>query len=404
MSIHPQGLSEDPFAPPATLSLEEASHLIQRRVFACGGDGAALFPLATCAEIHRQAQGRPDAIWGLAGRAMRAAAAEGALAVSSAHVRLALGTTVEAEEAAASDLAAETAAVPLPSLSADDDDIPDLPAGVPGGFELPRAPSESLADDARDWVSRFLPSPGAGPAAGAAARIAPAPPILDETPGGRAAPPIHDETPVGRAAPPGDEAGRTPAPPPPARRRRSRRRGRPSIGGIAAAAAAGAVIIGLAAVGLRQLPRGRTHPTEPVPRTIVPAAGPAIDPGTARPDVAAGAHPRSPVAPRPGPAAKAATGATVAPSDSSRRAAPALRLGLEVATFIFEDRAEAERDRLVVAGYPARLVTTSENGAPSYRVVLGPFPSQVAAERVADQLLAAGTVQQARVVTLGLEK
>jgi cell division protein FtsN len=79
------------------------------------------------------------------------------------------------------------------------------------------------------------------------------------------------------------------------------------------------------------------------------------------------------------------------------------RLAVEVATFIFEDRAETERDRLVAAGQDARVLTESENGAPSYRVVVGSFRSHRAANRAADALLSGGLVQQARVVTLPSE-
>lgn len=86
--------------------------------------------------------------------------------------------------------------------------------------------------------------------------------------------------------------------------------------------------------------------------------------------------------------------------DSSRSDAPAARYGLEVATFLFEDQAQAERERLTAAGHPALLMTETENGSMSYRVVLGSFVSQAAAERTANELLAAGIIQQSRIVRL----
>jgi cell division protein FtsN len=82
-------------------------------------------------------------------------------------------------------------------------------------------------------------------------------------------------------------------------------------------------------------------------------------------------------------------------------AEPRGRFGIEVAAFIFPDRAEAERARLAAAvGERARVVTEWENGAPTYRVVLGPYVSRAAAERAADTVLQAGLVQQARVVNV----
>ncbi len=72
-----------------------------------------------------------------------------------------------------------------------------------------------------------------------------------------------------------------------------------------------------------------------------------------------------------------------------------------MASFIFEDRALTERERLAAAGHPAQVRTEWDNGSVIYRVVIGPFASPGAAERVADELLSSGTVQQARIVNLG---
>jgi hypothetical protein len=58
----------------------------------------------------------------------------------------------------------------------------------------------------------------------------------------------------------------------------------------------------------------------------------------------------------------------------------------------------------MASGHRARLLTAWEGGSPIYRVVLGRFPDEAAAERAADELLATGTVQQARVVTLPPKK
>jgi hypothetical protein len=395
MSDHPLGLSADPFASPPTLSAEEASHLIQRLVWSCGGDGAALFPLATCAEIHRLTRGRLDAIGALAGKAMRVAAAEGASSVSPTHVRLALGITAPAEASGPSDAAAGATMAPIAPPTAADVVVPDLPASGSGAFALPSAPSEDLAPDTRDWVSRFIPADGSETAHGAASTI----------PG---TPPPHDAATVGRGAPPGGADRRATASSPaaspgasqPSRRHRPHTRRWSRTESIVAASVAAIAIVYLAAIGLRQLPRENLHPAAPAPKPILPASGPALGSTTDAPDSPAVAHSASPAVLRSGPVPRATTRASVASVDSSPPEAPAPQLGLEVATFIVADRARAERHRLAVAGHHARLLTTWGGGSLIYRVVLGSFPSQAEAERAADKLLAAGTIQQARVVTL----
>jgi septal ring-binding cell division protein DamX len=308
MSDHPLGLSADPFASTPTLSAEEASHLIQRLVWAYGGDGAALFPLATCAEIHRLARGHLEAIGDLAGKAMRAAAAEDAPAVSPVHVRL--------------------AAVAVSPAS------PPIVAG-------------------------------------------PAPAVASAT----SSPPLRS-------------------------RHRSHKSRWSATGGIAAAAA----VVCLISVVVRQYPREDLRLAGPGPRSIVAVSGPAIARMSALPDSTNGTQPRSPATLEartvdpPTNATSTPAALPVGPADSSWREAPASRIGLEVATFIVADRARAVRARLAAAGHRVRLLTAWEGGAPVYRVVLGPFPSQAAAERAADSLLAAGTVQQARIVTLPAKK
>jgi len=81
-------------------------------------------------------------------------------------------------------------------------------------------------------------------------------------------------------------------------------------------------------------------------------------------------------------------------------ATPRGRYGIEVAAYIFPDRAETERQRLADAGHPVSVVTEWENGAPSYRVVLGPYRGRGTAERTASELLGSGMIQQARVIRL----
>jgi hypothetical protein len=75
------------------------------------------------------------------------------------------------------------------------------------------------------------------------------------------------------------------------------------------------------------------------------------------------------------------------------------RYGIEVATFIFESRAVEERDKLsrsIPAG--CRVVTSFEDDAWVYRVVVGPLTSRAEAESLGADLAERGVVGEARVV------
>src|SRR5438094_759273 len=104
----------------------------------------------------------------------------------------------------------------------------------------------------------------------------------------------------------------------------------------------------------------------PAPSPVSPSASaptPAAAPARQAPAVsvtAARAH-APPVALAPAAAAEA-TPAVVA-------ATP--RFTLEVATFIFEDRAQAERDRLAAAGHEVSVRSEGQDSSRVYRVLLG---------------------------------
>jgi cell division septation protein DedD len=118
-----------------------------------------------------------------------------------------------------------------------------------------------------------------------------------------------------------------------------------------------------------------------------PAAG-----ATASAVKPAPARPTSPTASAPKSAAPAAA------------AAPAEKgpFGLDVGTFLVEDRAGSEQARLATAtGLAGKVVTRNEDGGDVYHVVLGSFPSRAAAEKRAESLVAKGLVNQARAVPLG---
>ncbi len=452
MSDHPLGLSGEPFSPPLTLSSKEAKHLIRRRVSAVGGDGAALFPAETCDEIHRLAGGIPEAIFHLAGEAMRVAAGENASAVSPAHVRDAAGA--RERPAAAPDDGAATAAARVQA----EGPAPERPPIPAAGIALPTEPSASLSKDARAWVSRFLPSSRSG-----SSRRAP----------GRAprAPTIHVATELDPAAAPSAGTHRPPAtwstvalPRGGSRPRGPRRRRRGPGGGVVSAVAV-TCIVALVALQYR---RGALTSASG-PRGIVPTSGPAIAPPTpatesavtadrtadrtaattapapalvapprgsapseTRTSAGVGTSARGSSAPQTGTSARvgsrarsvvatttvtakqvatrAATTATARPAGTRAattahvgpppREAPAPMFGLEVATSIFEDRARSERERLAAAGHRVRLVAAREYGSTVYCVVLGGYAQREAAERAADSLLSGGMVLQARIVTL----
>ena len=137
-----------------------------------------------------------------------------------------------------------------------------------------------------------------------------------------------------------------------------------------------------------------TEPTGTVAEPPATAPGPTTTPARETPVHASRSSAAARESGRPASALRAA------PADSARRGDAADRYGLEVASFIFEDRAKSERARIAAAGYPVRVVSRFEYGSRVYRVVVGSYARPGAAERAADSLLARGLVLQARVVSL----
>ena len=464
MSNHPFGLRGDPFVPPATLSAKEASRLIRRRVRACNGDGGLLYPIDTCDAIHSLAHGVPDQVLALAGRALAVAAAAGARAVSPAHVKQAAeaalaaatpepGAEEPARTKAAEPLAPEPAHEPAPepiqaqdepedadepawepafepaheSIQALDELDDDLPPFRPASVALPTSPSEDLPQEAREWVSRFIS--GQPPAAPAAA-VAPATMATTATPVARKPSrktprvPIAPEPPA--PAPARAQVTRQPAPPervaeaayaaPPPRRgarprpgHRRQNRSLPVIGVL--------VVVGVLAVVLRySTPERLATPDAKSRRSVrtsapanegpVPTLSPLVE---VTPSESQGQAPTAPptgaTSGEPLPVSSNDTRPGAGEAESEVAPAPARHApapyALEVASFIFEERARQERDRLAATGLRARVVTTLEFGSRVYRVVVGGYPHPAAAERAADSLLSNGVVLQARVITTG---
>jgi hypothetical protein len=296
----------------------------------------------------------------------------------------------------------------------------DLPPFRPASIALPSAPSENLDQDAREWVSRFIPAAGAPPPprepvrAGRSRRTRKVTRSLPAEAAGQTAEPTPEARPepLAEAVPALLHAAPKP-------RRASRSRGgwgrRRSNGGSLLFALAVVVIV---AVVVRQSVRQDLVSPASGPDRAAPTSARIVEPPASRPEPAPAVPAPAVTAPTAAPeersaaalgeprrlhqATDPATSGSATPSadGAARRERPSGRYGLEVATFIFEDRARMERDRLVASGLRARLVTTVEYGSRVYRVVLGGYPHPAAAERAADSLLSNGVVLQARVVTV----
>lgn len=435
MSSQPFGLSENPFTAAHELTVEEATLLVHHRVTAAGGDAATLFPAETCAELHRFARGKRGGVFALAGRAMRIADHEGASSITTEHV-----------QAAVAEAGREAAVTSEPSATVEPQQAQPPPEADPsssGAFMLPTAPSENLDPDAREWVGRFIstsaaqtpwPAPAAESKPALVAESKPAPVAESKPAAAPAKAPAPPDAPkpatvavtvtprasarlvASKHAPPPAPSAPAPASPAPtaapqlSARRSARswptsRRGRRNRRGMSQWIIGGTATIAIGFVILHLLPRAEKPALRPVAPAaeVAPASG-SVPAATTVP--ASGAT--SPASSRGRKTAKERAAAATESSaprvtgTQEREKPPAVteRLAIEVATFMFEDRAQSERERLGAAGQLARVMTGSENGAPLYRVIVGSFRSRTEAERAADALLAGGLVQQARIVTL----
>ena len=108
--------------------------------------------------------------------------------------------------------------------------------------------------------------------------------------------------------------------------------------------------------------------------------------------------PQSKPIPKPG-ATPLASG-TQTPSTPAPAATPA-RYGIVVGSYLFDDKAGTEKDRLAgVTSLNGAVIEKVEGGASTYQVVLGSFESRAEAEAKGAELLGAGTVRESRVITL----
>jgi len=289
-------------------------------------------------------------------------------------------------------------------------DLDDLPPFRPASVALPTRPSEDLPMEAREWVSRFIPNQPGTPAVAEsdAPRAGSAP--SGKAPSGKASSRKRGAVPAPEAEEPAslERLAALTGPPPPRRgaRPRAGRRSNSSrvLVGALGMVAVLAIVIRYSTPGHLARPDAeskramRTSTSADERRSPEPAPAVTVAPRESRESAPQSGSAFSEARPAGGSAPLA--GAEDVPTvEPARRAAPMSRYGLEVASFIFEERARQERDRLATAGLQARVVTTLEFGSRVYRVVIGGYPHPAAAERAADSLLSNGVVLQARVVT-----
>jgi hypothetical protein len=182
----------------------------------------------------------------------------------------------------------------------------------------------------------------------------------------------------------------------------------------AAAAAAAANHVAAASTGAPATARPAAAPAPSAGAKLTPVAPPAVAksapgkpaavastkpaPATPKPNVA------SPATPKPATASAAQMPATTpkpaaAPASAPRTDGPVFGVG--IAHYLDQDRAKLERDHYAGAtNLPAIVVPYQDGGATLYRVVLGKYPTNAAAERAATNLMAHYGVPEAQVFKL----
>ena len=127
-------------------------------------------------------------------------------------------------------------------------------------------------------------------------------------------------------------------------------------------------------------------------------------PGASKP--AGGAPPHTATASASGSGATSTTKPAATSGAATGAAAPAPAAakgpyGIDVGSFLFEERAKAEQERLAGAtGLAGRVVTKTTDGESSYHAVLGSFETRGAAQKKAESLVAKGLVNEIHIVSL----
>lgn len=440
---------------------EDTWRYIHHRIAAAGGDGAERFPDETCIEIHKLTRGVPRSINTLAAQALIAASRELERTVTVTHVRAsAAGTWLRANVAPASAAlpgipgtlatkpsgerprpkpvappvtAEKTPSAPgsppkaPPTVKAEtppvDETVSETPAAAPGKSPKPAkaakpASGSSIKSDSTPKPDKTAAKPPADPPA------PPAPPVeaqehsetlpprssgepevrewisrfvdpdnpiqIGVHAGADASPFLKvDERELDELSETGGAPTSAPAPNP-ARKPRlplplRPRRGQRDTTWITASA--GALVLLAALVVF--VPRMKSSGSAPADSAAV-ATAPVQEPSPTPAQRAA----RRRAASRASQTAKAAVMDTVAE--------PPRWQGIEVATYLDPYRASSESARLADAtGLSSRVMEASDVDGEAYRVVLGSFGTRKKAERMADDLIRRGLIDQARVVPLG---
>lgn len=104
--------------------------------------------------------------------------------------------------------------------------------------------------------------------------------------------------------------------------------------------------------------------------------------------------------PKPKPTTPTAQDATP-PGGEATPPPPPTKFGIDVGSFLTQDRANAEQGKLQTStSLPARVVPANEDGGTSYHVVIGEFTSRKDAEKRANELIVAQTIREAKVTKL----
>jgi type II secretory pathway predicted ATPase ExeA len=428
-----------------SLSAEETEGYIRHRVSAAGGDSQSLFTSESCRTVHRLAHGIPREINLVAGEALTLAHAAGESAVAAGHIAGAavlLGFRSVVEEPPPTKQAAKPVAVdPVEVVPFADDssglgecDVPEPGLPVVRDFSLPAWCDAPLAAHAAEPPAGKAEIPSPAPAGNPppppsqpvdiAVKATPAPlesPEVEEWlarfrgPDGpprigsrlAVAPTVSEALdPCTDAAAAADGQPAVLSPPQHARsRRRTMLRPRSSrsahtwstatwtVGALLLMATAGLVLVNSGRSFVRPRPSTRAAmetTVERVDRTRTLSAS------VARPTLV---RVPPPTAPRRSPVRPAAASPPASAGARPAPAPPARSYGVEVASFIVESRAIEERDRLAARlSRPCSIVTSHEDGAQVYSIVVGPVASSEEAARLSEDLSERGLVGQARVV------
>jgi hypothetical protein len=150
----------------------------------------------------------------------------------------------------------------------------------------------------------------------------------------------------------------------------------------------------------------RPAPT-PLPVRVAAPISAAMPPAQARTSAvaptAAAAKPPASAPTSVNPVAATPTSGTSSAPVTSPPTTPTQLFGIAVGTYLDQSRAQAELTRLSGnTGLTGKLVDVRKDGVTMYAVVLGAFPGRGAAERKASDLVAAGFVDEARIVPRGM--